>query len=71
MRDDDVSEPDVPVVVGVVGHAARHADEEDVVDLLECAEQSCGRVSGRGHRFPGVADRGQLGAHYAVCADVA
>jgi len=35
-RNDHVAQADVVVVVGVVGHAAAHADQEHVLDAVEC-----------------------------------
>lgn len=59
------------LVVRVVGHSAGHAHNEDIVNLLECAQQPSGRVARRRHRLTCAARRRQLGADDAMCANVA
>lgn len=59
------------LVVRVVGHSAGHAHNEDIVNLLECAQQASGRIARRRHSLTCAAHRRQLGADDAMCANVA
>lgn len=56
IRDDDIPQSDVSIVIGVMRNATCNTHEKNVVDLLEGAQQSRCGVSGSCHGFSGVAD---------------
>lgn len=56
----------MPVVVGVMGHAASHPDQKDVVHFLEGAQQSGGGVPGGRHSLTGMTHRWQFSTHNPV-----
>lgn len=70
-RDDHIAQANVLLVIGVMWNAASHADNEHVVDFLECAQQSGHCVAGRCHRLARTTDRRQFCADDAMGADVA
>lgn len=71
MRHHNVAQSHVLLVVRVMGHTTSHTQNKHVVHLLECAQQSGGRISGSGHRFAGVANGWQFCADNAMGANVA
>lgn len=71
MRHHHVAQSNVLLVVRVVRHPTGHAQNEHVVHLLECAQQSGGGVARGGHRFACVANGWQLGADDSMGANVA
>lgn len=67
----NVAQSHVLLVVRIVRHSTCHTQNEHIVHLLECAQQTGGRVARGSHRFASVANGRQFGADYAMCANVA
>lgn len=59
------------LIVRVVGNATGYAHDENIVDLLECAQQTGCGIARRRHRLPIAAHRRELGAHDPVRPDIA
>lgn len=70
MRNDHITKSNVFLKIGVMWYSASNTNNENVVDFLECAQQTCRRISSCCHRLTCTSDRWQFGANNTMGTNI-